>query len=106
LVRVKEFIDVQIPHEITISDLSAVAGLSRYHFIRAFKDTVGCTPYQYILSERFRRARSLLSRPDLSLGDVARAVGFSDSSHLSRVFRKFAGVTPIAFRREIGARFP
>jgi AraC family transcriptional regulator len=101
--RVKEFIEAQIPNEITISDLSALAGLSHYHFIRAFKDTVGLTPYQYVLSERIRRARELLSSLDLSLGDVALAVGFSDASHLNRVFRKVAGVTATAFRRETGS---
>jgi len=104
--RVKEFIDAQIPNEITISDLAALAGLSHYHFIRAFKDTVGLTPYQYVLSERVRRARGLLSNPDISLGDVALSVGFSDASQLNRVFRKFAGVTPTAFRRETGSISP
>lgn len=104
--RVKEFIDAQISNEITVSDLAALTGLSRYHFIRAFKDTVGLSPYQYVLSERFRRARALLSNPDLSLGDVALAAGFGDTSQLSRVFRKFAGLTPTAFRRETGSRFP
>ncbi|HTO65641.1 MAG TPA: AraC family transcriptional regulator [Bradyrhizobium sp.] len=105
--RVREFIDVQIPNEIRLSDLAALAGLSRYHFIRAFKDTVGFTPYQYVLSERFRRARALLSsKSDLSLGDVALAAGFSDVSQLNRVFRKFAGVTPTAFRRENSSKFP
>jgi AraC family transcriptional regulator len=106
LMRVREFIDAQIPNEITISDLAALAGLSHYHFIRAFKDTVGLTPYQYVLSERARRARALLSDPSLSLRDVALAVGFSDVSQLNRVFQKFAGVTPTAFRRETGSRFP
>ena len=104
--RVKEFIEAQIPNEITISDLAALAGLSHYHFIRSFKDTVGLTPCQYVLSERIRRARGLLSKPDLSLGDVALAAGFSDASQLNRVFRKFVGVTPTAFRRETGSRFP
>ena len=106
LMRVREFIDAQIPNEITISDLAALAGLSHYHFIRAFKDTVGLTPYQYVLSERTRRAGALLSNPALSLADVALAVGFSDVSQLNRVFQKFAGVTPTAFRRETGSRFP
>jgi AraC family transcriptional regulator len=104
--RVKEFIDAQIPTEITISGLAALTGLSHYHFIRAFKNTVGLTPYQYVLSERIRRARALLSKPDLSLGEVTRAVGFSDASQLNRVFRKFVGVTPTAFRRETGSRLP
>jgi AraC family transcriptional regulator len=106
LMRVREFIDAQIPNEITISDLATLAGLSHYHFIRAFKDTVGLTPYQYVLSERTRRARALLSNPALSLADVAYGAGFSDVSHLNRVFRKFNGITPIAFRRETGSRFP
>jgi len=102
--RLTEFIDAQIPNEITISDLATLTGLSHYHFIRAFKNTVGLTPYQYVLSERIRRARGLLSKPALSLGDVALAVGFSDASHLNRVFRKFVGFTPTAFRRELQQR--
>jgi AraC family transcriptional regulator len=104
--RVAEFIESQIPNDITISDLAALAGLSHFHFIRAFKHTVGLTPYQYVLSERCRRARALLSRSDLSLRDVALAAGFSDAAQLNRIFRKFAGITPAAFRREIGWRFP
>ena len=103
--RVKEFIDAKISNDITISGLAAVAGLSQFHFIRAFKDTVGLSPYQYVLSERIRRARGLLSKRDLSIADVALAVGFSDASQLNRVFRKFVGVTPTAFRRETGSSF-
>jgi hypothetical protein len=68
--------------------------------------SIGLTPYQYVLSERMRCARALLSSLDLSLGDVALAVGFSDASHPNRVFREFAGVTLTAFRREAGSRFP
>jgi AraC family transcriptional regulator len=105
--RVKEFIDARISSEITISDLAAVAGLSRYHFIRAFKEAIGLPPYQYVLSERISRARGLLlANPELSLGEVALAVGFSDTLQLNRVFRKFAGVTPTAFRRETGSSLP
>lgn len=100
--RVKEFVDAKISNDIAISDLAAVAGLSQFHFIRAFKDSVGRSPYQYVLSERARHARELLSKRDLSIADVALAVGFSDASQLNRVFRKFFGVTPTAFRRENG----
>jgi AraC family transcriptional regulator len=102
--RVKEFVDAQISKDITISGLAAVAGLSQFHFIRAFKDSTGLSPYQYILSERIHRATRLLSERDLSIADVALAVGFSDASQLNRVFRKFVGVTPTAFRRESGWR--
>jgi AraC family transcriptional regulator len=102
LKRVKEFVDAQIPNEITISELAAVAGLSQFHFIRAFKESLGVPPYQYVLSERTRRARELLWQRELSIADVALAVGFSDAPQLNRVFRKFVGVTPTAFRRATG----
>ena len=98
--RVKEFVDAQISNDITISDLAAVAGLSQFHFIRAFKASVGRSPYQYVLSERINVAKDMLSKADLSIADVALAVGFSDASQLNRVFRKLVGVTPTAFRRE------
>jgi AraC family transcriptional regulator len=101
---VKEFVDAQISNDITISDLAAVAGLSQFHFIRAFKDSVGRSPYQYVLSERISVAKEMLSKSDLSIADVALAVGFSDASQLNRVFRKLIGVTPTAFLRENGLR--
>jgi AraC family transcriptional regulator len=102
--RIKEFVDVHIWKEIGISELASLVGLSQYHFIRTFKHSVGLSPYQYILSARVRVANEMLSKRDLSIADVALAVGFSDASQLNRVFRKFIGVTPTAFRRENGLR--
>jgi AraC family transcriptional regulator len=102
--RVKEFVDARISNDVTITDLAALLGLSQFHFIRAFKDSVGLSPYQYVLTERVNRARDLLSKRDLSVADVALAVGFSDASQLNRVFRKLVGVTPTAFRRENSLR--
>jgi AraC family transcriptional regulator len=80
--------------------------LSQFHFIRAFKHSVGLSPYQYVLSARISVAKELLSKRDLSIADVALAVGFSDASQLNRVFRKMIGVTPTAFRRENGLGCP
>ena len=100
--RVKELVDAQISKDITISDLATVAGLSQFHFMRAFKEATGLSPYQYVLSERIRRARELLSDHNLSIADVALAAGFHDASQLNRVFRKFVGVTPTIFRRKVG----
>jgi AraC family transcriptional regulator len=102
--RIKEFVDVHISQEIGISELASLVGLSQFHFIRAFKHSVGRSPYQYVLSQRTSVAEEMLSRNDLSIADVALAVGFSDASQLNRVFRKLIGVTPTAFRRENGSR--
>ncbi|MDI2077983.1 MULTISPECIES: helix-turn-helix transcriptional regulator [Bradyrhizobium] len=101
--RITEFVDSQISSDITISDMAALVGLSPFHFIRAFKESVGLSPYQHVQSERIRRARELLSDRNLSLSDVAHAVGFSDASQLNRAFQKLIGVTPTAFRRETGS---
>src|SRR3979490_3100462 len=68
----------------------------------AIKHPVGLLHYQYVLSERISVAKEMLSKRDLSIADVALAVGFSDASQLNRVFGKFIGVTPTAFRRENG----
>src|SRR5712671_4523764 len=102
--RIKEFVDVHISKGIGISELANLVGLSQFHFIRAFKHSVGLSPYQYVLSERISVAKEMLSKRDLSIAEVALAVGFSDASQLNRVFRKLIGVTPTAFRRENGLR--
>jgi AraC family transcriptional regulator len=98
--RIKEFLDVNISRGVGISELASLVGLSQFHFIRAFKNSVGLSPYQYVLSERISVAKEMLSKRDLSVADVALAVGFSDAPQLNRVFLKFVGVTPTAFRRE------
>ena len=102
--RIKEFVDAQVSKEIGISELAGLIGLSQFHFIRAFKHSVGLSPYQYVLSERIRVAKEMLSERHRSIDDVAHAVGFSGTSQLNRVFRKLIGVTPTVFRRENGLR--
>jgi AraC family transcriptional regulator len=85
-----------------IKELASLVGLSQFHFIRGFKCSVGRSPYQYMLSERISAAKGMLLKSDLSIADVALAVGFSDAIQLNRVFGKLIGVTPTAFRRENG----
>ncbi|WP_245286063.1 helix-turn-helix domain-containing protein [Bradyrhizobium sp. WSM1253] len=101
---IKAFVDAHISRGIGISELASLVGVSQFHFIRAFRSSVGRSPYQYVLSERISVAKEMLLKGDLSIADVALAVGFSDGSQLNRVFRKMIGVTPTAFRRENGLR--
>lgn len=100
--RIKEFVDARISNQIAISELAALVGLSQFHFIRAFKRSVGLSPYQYVLSERVSIARELLPRRDLSIATVALMVGFSDASQLNRAFLRLTGMTPTVFRRMSG----
>jgi AraC family transcriptional regulator len=93
-----EFIDQNLSENITLEDLAGLAGLSSYHFSRKFKADLGIAPHAYVLSRRIDRAKSLLNGSRLPLKLVAAECGFTDQSHLSRVFRKFLGVTPNNFR--------
>lgn len=85
--------------EIDKTALAAMDGLgpSRYHEV--FRRTMGCTPAGYITRLRMAKARQLLLDPDLPIGDVAEACGYSDPLYFSRVFRKECGVSPTEFRR-------
>jgi AraC family transcriptional regulator len=100
--RVKEFIEAHISKQIGISELANLVGLSQFHFIRAFKQSVGLSPYQYVLAERISVAKELLLKSDLSIAAVALMVGFSDAPQLNRAFLKLTGITPTVFRRENG----
>jgi len=96
--RVREFIEAHLAEKISVQALAAVAGLSIYHFARAFKQSEGMTPHDYLMQRRLQRAQDLLSATNLSLSEVALASGFADQSHCVRRFREHLGVTPGSYR--------
>lgn len=97
--RLRDYIEAYVDTDIGIEDLSGVVHMSGYYFSRCFKKTTGCTPYQYVTRVRVARARDMLCRSQLGLGDVAYACGFSDQPHMTRVFKKICGVTPGVYRK-------
>jgi AraC-like DNA-binding protein len=96
--RVREFIEAHLEENISIQTLAGIAGLSMYHFARAFKKSEGMTPHEYLIQRRVRRAKDLLAGTDLPLSEIALASGFSDQSHCARRFREHVGVTPSSYR--------
>jgi AraC family transcriptional regulator len=99
--RVLELIDAKLDTSLTIDALAREVGLSRAHFARAFKETIGQPPHRYLLSLRLHRARHLLETPDAMLSDVALRTGFSDQAHFSRFFKREFGVTPGRLKRSL-----
>jgi AraC-like DNA-binding protein len=97
IARVRDYLDAHLADEIGLADLAALAGLSRSHFIRAFRRETGLTPHAYLLDRRFRAATRLLERGEAP-GEVAAACGFFDQSHLNRVFKARMAVTPGTYR--------
>ncbi len=96
--RVEEFIELNYAQDVTLADLSTVAGMSTFHFAREFKRTTGTTPHQYLLQQRIRHAKELLSNSEMPLVDVGFQSGFSHQSHFTRLFRKLTGTTPQSYR--------
>lgn len=91
--------DLDLVELAKLAKLAKPGGYSPDHFARRFKRTFGQSPYQYILSRRIERAKSLLRDPRRSIADVALASGFSSQAHLSAMFKRSTGVTPGRYRR-------
>jgi AraC-like DNA-binding protein len=102
--RVHDFVATQLDQPIDLKSMAAAAGLSTHHFARAFKESEGVTPLEFVMARRIERSKQLLISSEASLAEVAIACGFADQSHFSRRFRQFTGATPGAFRaaREAG----
>lgn len=98
--RAIDMLLASIHTHVSIEDIASACRLSRAHFIRAFKQSMHSTPYQWLLDKRIERARELLSRSPLTIADIAGACGFSDQSHFTRVFAQKVGMPPAAWRRD------
>jgi AraC-like DNA-binding protein len=96
--RVREYVETHLCESIDLAALAGIAGLSLYHFARAFKQSAGVTPHHYLVQRRVARAQEMLARTQLSLAEIAFATGFSDQSHFARHFRRTLGMTPGQFR--------
>ncbi len=85
----------------SLSALSEMVNMSKYHFARRFKDMTGKTPYAYFQDIRIMKALELLANPANRVIDVALQCGFTNHSHFSRLFRERTGLTPTEYRTRI-----
>ena len=97
--RVHDYIAAHLDQKITNDALAQIAVLSTAHFYTVFKQTEGMSPHRYVLQCRVRRTQQLLTSTEMSLAEIADAVGFSNQSHCIQSFRKIVGVTPGDYRR-------
>jgi AraC-like DNA-binding protein len=93
LSRAKDFIWEYYTENITLDELAALTGLSRFHLVRAFAAEFGMPPHAYLNHVRLAKAKKLITA-GISLAIVAAEVGFADQSHFTRHFTKTYGVTP------------
>lgn len=94
------FIDAHLSSPITVKDMATVVDLSPSYFVRLFGTVYGVSPHQYVQSRRLARAKKLLTTlRDVPLKAIAVDCGFSDQSHMTRLFKEKLSVTPMQFRR-------
>jgi AraC family transcriptional regulator len=84
----------------SVERIAALCGLSRSHFEKAFKTSLGAPPHRWLVRQRVQRAAEMLEQTHERIGLIALNCGFADQSHLTRVFRMMVGLSPAAWRRQ------
>jgi AraC-like DNA-binding protein/quercetin dioxygenase-like cupin family protein len=100
LERAKEYLQDHYQDEVSLDSLCQVACMSKYHFLRLFKEYTGMTPHQYWLNIRINRGRQAL-RSGVPVSDIANHLGFNDLSHFNRRFKPVFGITPRQYQQLI-----
>lgn len=98
--RVHQLLHERLDTNIGLDELAAVAGYSRHHLVRSFRQTYGAPPHRYRNLVRLARARSMLAA-GRSVADVAAALGYFDQSQLNRHFRQEFGTSAGGYARAV-----
>ncbi len=98
VVEVLRHIEEQGDEPLDLQQMAAMAGLSRYHFLRTFRRLVGLTPYRYLLGVRMARAARRLAATRDPIITIAIEAGFGDISTFNARFRAIFGMTPSKYR--------
>jgi AraC-like DNA-binding protein len=101
--RARDYIGVRFAKQVRLASIAAECGLSAFQLIRVFQRVLGVSPYAYLVQLRVNRARDMLHQ-GVGVSEVAYACGFSDQSHLTRVFKKAIGVPPGTYQKAVRER--
>jgi AraC family transcriptional regulator len=97
--RVLDHVEAGLGGPLPLAKLAETAGLSPFHFARAFRAQTGRTPHGHVMERRMVRARHLLATTELDVEEVAQACGYRSHSRFTATFRRFAGASPSQWRR-------
>ena len=96
--RARDLMDRLYSEPLNLRELAAAAGVSKYHFLRAFASAYGQTPARYLCDRRIERAQDLLRATNVTVTEVCMLVGFSSLGSFSTRFRERVGVSPSAYQ--------
>lgn len=97
--KVLTFIEEHYSEKITLARMALAANISKSELLRLFHRTLECTPYQYLMAFRLRKASELLQKTALSIGEISGEVGITNQSQFGSHFKKFTGYTPSEYRK-------
>jgi len=97
--KVLSFIQKTYDKKICTDDLAALVLISKYHFLRLFKASIGISPYEYLINYRINVSKSLLKTTNNSVTEISFLVGFSDVNNFIRYFKRLVGTTPNCYRK-------
>ena len=89
---------------ITVVELARACGYSERHFMRLFRERMSISPHRFLEQVRMFHAIDAIKRSNRQIADIAEACGFHDASAFVKRFKRFAGTTPLRFRREFQER--
>lgn len=97
--RALNFIRANYANQIHVQDIANYLGISRYHLSRLFKETMGCSPQEYVAGFCLGQARELLTTTELAIGEIAFLCGYSNAEIFSKAFKKKYRFSPVQYRR-------
>ncbi|MBD1379441.1 AraC family transcriptional regulator [Metabacillus arenae] len=98
--RALVYMQTQYHKPLTLEDLATEANLSKYYFIKKFKESMHTSPLQYLTKYRIEKAFHFLQHTDNTIKDISEQVGFADANYFYKVFRKIVGTSPGQFRQK------
>jgi AraC family transcriptional regulator len=99
--RALAYIEENLGSKIEIGEMANLVALSKSHFSRVFRHSLGSSPMAYVSMRRVERAKLMMTSTRERLTDIALTCGFADQSHLNRYFRRIVGVSPGLWRRNV-----
>ena len=103
-IKLKQYIEMNYPQDITLDTLAEVSHLNKYYMVHAFTRQFGCSPMNYLMEVRIKASKELLASTDYSITEVAQSSGFSSQSYFAQCFLKHCHMTASAYRKACQGR--
>lgn len=106
LERVHSLMQARVHEQLELEALAEAVSLSKFHFIKKYKELTGTTPINHFIHLKVERACHLLDVTTKSINEISFAVGYEDAYYFSRIFKKIMGISPSQYRRMRMGTFP